>query len=471
MRTRIQAKAEANKKKAEQLNEELPLTEDEKMVGENILKSSKLFHDILRMVKKLGVVGEEKNVLLHYLILTSRKLKQPLSATVKGDSSSGKSYTLLTTIKMFPKSAYIELTDATPQSFYYCSEDYFKHRIVIIFEKHGGERSDYTIRTLQSEGKLKIQVTLKNPETNQFETKMIEKEGPTGFITTTTKSYIHAENDTRNISMFPDQSSEQTGRIYESVDSRYLGVKPISDNELKPWHYAQRVLEQLPVHIPFVKSFRKYFPRNIIRTRRDYGHFLAILETVTFLHQKQRERIELDGQKFIRATLADAYIAKVIVEDSLSKSIYELPEKTVELIEVASALLDETNEKQFTITELAKKVGWDRDTVANWLKPAGKKGYITMVEESKGSKGAEYIVEEKELPGDSFLPSVNDLVTDNPNESTDNIYDPITGEPVITKVEPKPPCTDAPIGLGEIENTHIDRLNEFADECISSASE
>jgi len=113
------------------------------------------------MVKKLGVVGEEKNVLLHYIILTSRKLRQPLSATVKGDSSSGKSYTLLTTIKLFPKSAYIDLTDATPQSFYYCPEDYFKHKIIVIFEKHGGERADYAIRTLQSEGKLKIQVTIK----------------------------------------------------------------------------------------------------------------------------------------------------------------------------------------------------------------------------------------------------------------------------------------------------------------------
>ncbi len=453
MRIEIVAKNEVVKKEIDQVNAEPPLTEREAQAAEDILKSPTLFYDILMMVKKLGVVGEEKNILLHYIILTSRKLKQPLSATVKGDSSSGKSYTLLTTIKMFPKSAYIDLTDATPQSFYYCPEDHFKHKIIVIFEKHGGERADYAIRTLQSEGKLKIQVTVKNPETGQFEARTIEKDGPTGFVTTTTASFIHAENDTRNISMFPDQSSEQTSRVYESVDSRYLGIQPVSEAELKLWHHAQLTLEQLPIHIPFVKSFRKYFPKNIIRTRRDYGHFLAIVETVAFLHQKQRERIELHGQNYIRAILADAYMAKVIVEDSLSKSIYELPEKTIEVIQSARALVKDhrddssadANEVKFTITQLAKRLQWDRDTVSKWMKPAGKKGYITVVVESKGSKGAEYKLEEKELPSDTFLPTVEQLATDNPQEKTNGIYDPLTGEAKLVSTNFNTVCTDAPM--------------------------
>lgn len=453
MRIPIQAKMEAEKKKAEQDKTEPALTKEEIRAAEYVLKSPTLLYDILQVVKKLGVVGEERNILLHYIIFTSRKLQNPLSATVKGDSSSGKSYTLLTTMKLFPKSAYIDLTDATPQSFYYCSEDHFKHKTIVIFEKHGGERADYAIRTLQSEGKLKIQVTVKNSETGQFEAQTIEKEGPAGFVTTTTASVIHSENDTRNISMFPDQSSEQTSRVYESVDSRYLGIPRISDDELKQWHHAQSILEPLSVRIPFVRSFRKYFPKHIIRTRRDYGHFLAIVETVAFLHQKQREIMEVNGQKHIRAILTDAYIAKVIVEESLSKSIYELPEKTVEVIKTARALVDETRDESlnggsdevtFTITKLAKKLGWDRDTVAKWMKPATKKGYMTVVEDGKGSKGAEYKLEEKELPSDAFLPTVEQLALDNPEESTDGIYDPLTGEAkVIERLETI--CTDAPM--------------------------
>lgn len=453
LRADVLLKIDQEKKKVDQLNIDNPLTEKERQIAEEILKSPILLYDVLKMVKKLGVAGEEKNVLLHYIILTSRKLKHPLSATVKGDSSAGKSHTLLTTIKLFPESAYIDLTDATPQSFFYCPEDYFKHKIIVIFEKHGGERADYAIRTLQSEGKLKIQVTVKNPDTGQFEAQLIEKEGPTGFVTTTTDSLIHSENDTRNISMFPDQSMEQTGRIYESVDSRYLGVQPVNEDELNPWHNAQLILEELPILIPFAGSFRKYFPKHIVRTRRDYGHFLAIIETVAFLHQKQRERIELYGKIYIRATLADAFIAKVIVEDSLSKSIYELPEKTIEVIEKSRTLVEELKEKigqnsdtkvTFTITMLARKLEWDRDTAAKWMRPAIKKGYLTVAVSAKGPRGAEYILEEKELPGSKFLPSVDDLATDNPNEDTENIYNPLTGEIIPSSIKLDTPSTDVP---------------------------
>lgn len=458
----ILAKIQTAKEKAVQLEAEPPLTEEEKQTAEYVLKSPTLLFDILQMVKKLGVVGEERNILLHYIIFTSRKLKCPLSATVKGDSSAGKSHTLMIPMKLFPKSAYIDLTDATPQSFFYCPEDYFIHKIIVIFEKHGGERADYAIRTLQSEGKLKIQVTVKNPTTGEFEAKTIEKDGPTGFITTTTSSFIHAENDTRNISMFPDQSSEQTMRVYESVDSRYLGVQPISKEELRPWHHAQLILEELPVYIPFVKSFRKYFPAHIVRTRRDYGHFLAIIETIALLHQKQRGRIEVNGKVHIRATLADAYMAQIIVENSLSKSIYELPEKTIEVIRTAKALLSEPSadplergmeDETFTITVLARKLGWDRDTTAKWMKPATKKGYMSIVTDHKGPKGSTYKLEEKDLPGDTFLPSIEVLAADNPSEITANIYNPLTGEKVSLAPTLQTPTTDAPITEGEGENT------------------
>jgi hypothetical protein len=148
-------------------------------------------------------------------------------------------------------------------------------------------------------------------------------------------------------------------------------------------------------------------------------------------------------------------MAKVIVEASLAKTIYELPEKTIEVILAAKSLFDtdpagdlppfdDPEARTFTITQLSKGLGWDRDTVAKWLKPAEKKGYVTVVVESKGSKGAEYKVEEKELPSDEFLPTVEQLVADNPTEIIGGMYDPLTGEQKdIEKVEEV--CTDAPM--------------------------
>jgi hypothetical protein len=309
-----------------------------------------------------------------------------------------------------------------------------------------------------------LQVTIKNPETGKFETQQIEKEGPAGFITTTTSARIHSENETRNVSIFPDQSEEQTMRIYEAIENPYLGQLKPGESELIPWQNAQLILEQLPVYIPFAPSVKKYFPKNILRTRRDYGQFLAFVEVSAFLHQKQRPRVEINDIAYIRATLADYHIASTIVGDSLSKSIYELPPKTIELIEIARELqrelggswdFDDEPDKNkfgsFTITALAKKIRWDRDTVTKWMKPATIKGYFTITSESKGSKGAEYIVENKDLPGKSFLPSVEQLLRDNPNEPTEGIYDPITGE--ILQI--KQICTDAPTRQKRKKFTHM----------------
>ncbi|MGH2508152.1 MAG: bifunctional DNA primase/polymerase, partial [Ktedonobacteraceae bacterium] len=77
----IQAKKEAERIKTEQTKTEPPPTEEERRAAEQILKSPMLLYDVLQMVKNLGVVGEEKNILLHYIIFTSRNLENPLSAT------------------------------------------------------------------------------------------------------------------------------------------------------------------------------------------------------------------------------------------------------------------------------------------------------------------------------------------------------------------------------------------------------
>ena len=73
---------------------------DEEMTGaKELLRSPKLVHKILKTIKKLGVAGEEKTALIHYLILSSGKTDDPLSIVVKGESSVGKSYVVPASLK------------------------------------------------------------------------------------------------------------------------------------------------------------------------------------------------------------------------------------------------------------------------------------------------------------------------------------------------------------------------------------
>ena len=414
-------------------------TDEELALGKETLQSPTLLYDVLAILKRSGLVGEEGNALIHYLAFTSRLLKQPISITVKGDSSAGKSFTLGKAMALMPKSAYIDLTDATPQSFYYGKPDLFKHRIIVIFERNGAERTDYTMRSLQSEGKLSINVTVKNPETGAFEAKKIVREGPAGFITTTTSSQINPENETRNLSIFPDQTIVQTQRIYGAANDRYLGKQKLSENEIRPFQAAQTLLVGYPVLIPFVSGIHEHFPHDILRTRRDYPRFLSIIEVSALLHQEQRQKVEQGGVTYLKATLADYEIARFLTEKSLVRSMYEIPPKTLDLIEGIKTYVENQpnsndQESSFTITAIAKHMGWDRDTVANWLEPAEKKTLVTRTEEAKGNKGARYRLEYTAYRSDNFLPNVDVIAGQHPDEPLDGIYNPLTGEPINIKL-------------------------------------
>lgn len=405
------------------------LTDDEKERAKAPLSSPTLLYGILQAIKRLGVAGEEKIALLHYLVLTSRITDDPLSVLVKGESAVGKSFVVSQVLRLFPQDSFIDITDATAQSFFYAPKGHFAHKIIVIFEKHGEEKADYSIRSLQSEKKLKIQVTIKDPKTGQFFSKEHEVEGPAGFITTTTEAIIHQENETRHLSIYPDESVKQTALTFESTDAKYRGVPPVDETLLQLWRNIQRVLKPYPVVIPFVEELRKSFPQKPVRVRRDYGKLLSLLAVITLLHQEQRERTVLHGTEYLIATLVDFHIAKILLEDTLQKTIYALSPKSEQVIEATKKLVPEDGMSSgVSIRDMATELDWDYDTVKKWFEPALQKGFFTILSEHKGSKPAQYKPADKKLPSRTILPDTEDLCSIN-SEWLGNrkVYDPIVG--------------------------------------------
>lgn len=403
---------------------EKKLSKADKEEAEALLTSNTLLYDILKMIKKAGVAGEEKNTLIHYLVFTSRITEDPLSVVVKGESSVGKSYGVSKVITLFPRDTYVDITDATAQSFYYAPSGHFAHKIIVIFEKHGGEKADYSIRTLQSEKKLKIQVTVKDPQTGEFGTQEHEIEGPAGFITTTTEAVIHSENETRNISIYPDESTTQTEKTFEVTDAKYRGVSGLTKKELKPWRNMQRILKPYDVLIPFVEELRTSFPKKPVRVRRDYGKLLALIAVIALLHQKQRGVKTIGEKEYIVATLVDFHIAKVLLEETLQKTIYAIPPKSLEIIEIVKEIAGDVS-----VRDVANKLDWDYDTVKKWFDPAYQKGFFVRTEEHKGSKAARYKLADKEPQMRAILPDTEYLYEANPKWiGEQKIYDPVTGE-------------------------------------------
>jgi DNA primase len=181
-----------------------------------LLRSDRFFNEFLLSVKKLGLVGEQQNALVVLIVAISRLLPRPLNLFVKGHSSAGKNWLVTRVLRLMPKSAVAEITSASDKAWNYSQSD-FRHRIVYLQERNDAAGTVHPIRLLISEGKLVRIVT--GFENGNRVTKKHVARGPVASISTTTKNRLEIDDETRHISIWVDESKEQTRKIAKSYIS------------------------------------------------------------------------------------------------------------------------------------------------------------------------------------------------------------------------------------------------------------
>jgi hypothetical protein len=150
---------------------------------------------------------EDRALKLIYLALTSRFTDKPVSAATKAQSSTGKNSNVDAALKLFPPSAYYQLSSLSEKALAYMKEP-LKHRTLVVAEAPGLASSGSSatmMRTLLSEGCISTVAEL--------EAKTLYVEGPTNLIVTTTKFQLEGELETRVLSVRLDDSDEQTRAI------------------------------------------------------------------------------------------------------------------------------------------------------------------------------------------------------------------------------------------------------------------
>jgi hypothetical protein len=357
----------------EQTMAQLSSTEEEN--ARELLRDPMLLSRFLETIHALGCVGEEDNKILLLLAITSRILEKPVSVLVKGDSSAGKSYLVGNVAKFFPKDEVLSFTQMSERALYN-RKDSIKHKAVIMAERHGSEASDYSIRSLQSEGKLGYSKSIKKKDGN-WETIDIEIEGPISFIETTTRSHIHPENETRCLAITVDTSIEQTQAIQRMLAQRYLGKKASGD-AVNIWKNAQRLIRALPIIIPFAPDIK--FPSQPVRARRAHQLFLSLIEASALLHQFQRERYNIRGITHIVADIPDYGIVYQLIQNTFSQTLQGPTKNAIELVDFVIGSGGEIA----SINDLAGKLRWDPKKVRKHIDEAVEFGYIEERESGQG---------------------------------------------------------------------------------------
>jgi len=368
-----------------------------------LAKASNILERFAAELAKSGVAGESRIAKLLYLAVTSRLLEKPVSIALKGPSSGGKSHVVERVLSFVPESAYYALTAMSERTLAY-SEEPIKHRFLVIYEAAGmsGEFATYLIRSLLSEGRVRYETVEKTSE--GMKPRLIEREGPTGLIVTTTAVKLHPENETRLLSLTVTDTQDQTRAVMAALAVEASEAAP----NLEPWHALQVWLESAEhrVFIPYAKILADLIPPVAVRLRRDFGALLNLIRAHALLHQASRDR---DAQGRIVATIEDYAAVRELVADLVSEGIEVTVPKTVrETIETVKRLREDSKGEPVTVTDLARELRLDRSAVSRRVRNAKDRGYLRDLEDNPRKPSR--LVLGDDLPDDlQILPKVEDV--------------------------------------------------------------
>ena len=138
------------------------LTETQKAEALKLLKSKDLLLKTNELVGASGIIGEEVNRLIMYLIFSSRKRNEPLHIISLGSSGTGKTHLQESIANLIPTEEKIEITSLSENAFYYFQRTELKNKLILIEDLEGAENALYPIRELQSKKKISKTIAFKN---------------------------------------------------------------------------------------------------------------------------------------------------------------------------------------------------------------------------------------------------------------------------------------------------------------------
>lgn len=303
------------------------LTEEERMMGMNLLRDRNIFRRITEDMSRMGYVGEELNKILLYLCASSRKLDDPISVLIISQSASGKSYLVDTVKRLMPPEDVVAVTSLSDQALNYIDD--LMHKFLILGEAVHSDVIEYQIREMLSGKELSRLVTVKDPESGKMQSEVVRTPVVVSSVMSGTNRAINPENASRCFVVNTDESAEQTQRIQENQRYKYSLEKLKGGNEekeriIKTHRAAQKLLRKVNIVNDFAPLLN--FPVKLMRTRRDHERFMDLIACVCFLRQYQKKEETEDGVTYIRCDLEDYSVAyKIMVEGVLSSTMRELP--------------------------------------------------------------------------------------------------------------------------------------------------
>lgn len=380
------------------------MSEAERKEALECLKSNGLVEKILQDAKDCAYVGEEKNLLLGYLVSLSRKLKNPLALFIISQSGGGKTELQDRVLSFTPPEDYIKLTRLTDQSLFYQGQQTLAHKLIAVEEEQGASGAGYSIRNLLSANHLTSMTTIRDEATGKLKAVSHKVQGPVSMMITTTNPEINYETYNRFLVVSVDESHEQTKKILEiqrKLETLEGIMQQKKHEKIRRLHQnMQRLIEPFEVVNPYAEKLR--FLDSLLRARREQKKYHSLIKTIALLRQHQKEiKMGKDGNdnfKYIEADKTDIRIANDLAHEFLLKGLDELSPQGRRLIQFIGEMVKQVsqvsnvpvNDVIFTRKEIRRFSGWSNYQIHMQVRELVDLEYLYPVAGGKQGKKSAY---------------------------------------------------------------------------------
>ena len=282
------------------------------------------------------LAGETSNALLTFLAMVSTKTVEPSTLRPTGESSIGKTFLVTRVAKLIPEDMKVVRKGFSEKAVWNKGKPLKDHddrrvwnlhnKVIILLEEETSEEFLEQFRPVLSHDEKKITYEVTNTESKSRETLKVDIHGWPSYIGMRVGDNMDDQEDTRAMKMTPDSGKAKYDKAVSwdahKRETPWIDKKRKSDTEI-----AKKIvsmLDRYKILIPFRTEMQKHFPTERRRHMRDWTQFQSLVEAMTVLHQKQRPKIEIEGEEYLIAHPDDVKSVIMIARDALAETLHGL---------------------------------------------------------------------------------------------------------------------------------------------------
>lgn len=359
----------------------ITINPSDRKLAMQLLKSPKLMRKTLNLIGQSGLVGEQKNGMLLYLLYLSRYFEEPLHAIIFGKSGSGKTYLQTKISDCIPPEDLRVVTSLTENTLYYSPKGFWKHKVLLIEDLEGVYQAFLPLREMMSKQEISKFTTDKDSQGNNVQV-LLKVEGPVCVSGATTQEQIYEDNANRSYLLIIDESKSHLSDVMDYQRKEYAGLIDINKHKeaKKLLQNSQRLLNPIKVVNPYAEQL--VLPEKVFKKLRTNMHYLKLIQIISFYSQYSKPiKTTKTGEQYIETSTNDIEWANRLIKESLLRKSDELSGKLRQFYEILKELMKpkKESERSFFAKQIRQYLRMNPMTVNRHLRDLEMRGYIKQI--------------------------------------------------------------------------------------------